>query len=25
VRFYNTDTDTRTTGLRLFLGLTTRF
>lgn len=25
VRFYNTDTDTRTKGLRLFLGLTTRF
>jgi hypothetical protein len=25
VRFYNTDTDARTKGLRLFLGLTTRF
>ena len=25
VRFYNTDTDTRTKGLRLFLGMTTRF
>jgi hypothetical protein len=25
LRFYNTDTDARTRGLRLFLGLTTRF